>query len=140
MSWIKCHTSKHFHQNTSITVEITCNQIIERSDTYMYPYTFASSFPLNIRLIGHNNASISVKDMAYLTIDQESESEFNWAWIGFTIFTRIRGIIWHVNMNSLVIRNCKIMTTQLKSQIHVMFSSIAQNLEEHLEEIHFVHP
>ena len=108
------HMSKHFHQNTSITVAITCNQIIERSDTYMYPYMFASSFPLSIRLIGHNNASISVKDMAYLTIDQESESEFNLAWIGFTIFTRIRGIIWHVNMNSLVIHNCKIMTTQLK--------------------------
>ena len=58
--------SKNFHQNTSITVNITFNQIIK----YQHRYKFASSFPLSIRLIGHNNASIEVKNMSYLSISR----------------------------------------------------------------------
>ena len=106
--------SKNFHQNTSITVNITFNQIIK----YQHRYKFASSFPLSIRLIGHNNTSIEVKNMSYLVIYQEykSESEFNWAWIGFTIFKHIhpdiQKSITHINMNYLVIHNCKIMTIE----------------------------
>ena len=77
--------SKNFHQNTSITVNITFNQIIKLD----HHYRFASSFPLSIRLIGHNNTSIRVTNVAYPNISQESESEFNWTWIGFTIFSHL---------------------------------------------------
>ena len=105
------HMSKSFHQNTSITVDITCDQIIQRHD----PYKFASSFPLSVRLIGHNNASIVFDQFVFLVISQESYSEFNWAWIGFAInFTRhlpigVTSQLRHFNVNFLTIRSCKIM-------------------------------
>ena len=115
------NVSKKFHQNTSITVNIACNQIIERD----YQYNFTSSFPLSIRLIGHNNTSISFKKKFFsietldLTISQESKSEFNWAWIGFTISVTycsdigIFSQLGHLNMNTLAICNCKIMSIRL---------------------------
>ena len=112
------HMSKYFHQNTSITVNITCNQIIERYGPNRYLYRFASSFPLSIRLIGHNKARIAFKQVVYLTIDQESKGEFNLAWIGFTISAyyspfETTSVLRHEHMNSLTIFNCKIMTINL---------------------------
>ena len=111
------HMSKYFHQNTNVTVNVACNQSI--LFCYM-PYKFASSFPLSIRLIGHNNTSIVFKGRDCLTINQESESEFNWAWIGFTIFSFIApsnslrlSENTYENINSLTILNCKIRTTTL---------------------------
>ena len=106
--------SKNFHQNTSITVKIACSQIIESHD----PYKFASSFPLSVRLIGHNNISIVFKEIVHLTIVQESESEFKWAWIGFTIFAydvpfEITSVLRYENMNYLAVHNCKIVNTTL---------------------------
>ena len=73
-------------------------------------------FPLSTRLIGHNNASIEFDETVYLIIVQESFSEFNWAWIGFTIYTYTSGpsILWHENVNSLAIHNCIIITTKLQ--------------------------
>ena len=103
------HMSKTFDQSTSVTINIACNQFIEGYD----PYKFTSSFPLSIRLIGHNNASIVVQDIVYLVISQESKSEFNWVWIGVIIFTDSSPIhttsrLGSLNVNSLVIFNCKL--------------------------------
>ena len=106
--------SKHFYQNTSITVYITCNQIIE---LYSFePYKFVSSYPLSIRLIGHNNTSIAFKQIVLgcLIIAKASYSELDWAWIGFTFFTYsapfdTTSLLGHVNIDTLAICNCKIM-------------------------------
>ena len=104
--------SKGFHRNTSITVNITCNQIIKTRPHF----NFASSFPLSIRVIGHNNTSIVFKNFfSGLIITQKSKSKFNWAWIGFKIFTHylFPSSMDHTNMNSLLICNCKIMFLRL---------------------------
>ena len=99
--------SKNFHQSTSVTVDIACNQtVIKHPD----PYKFASSFPLSVRLIGHNNASIVLN---YNNLIILSENQFNWTWIGFTIFTYTYGVLLHENMDSFAIRNCEIMTIKL---------------------------
>ena len=98
--------SKNFHQSTSVTINIACNQIIESLD----PYKFTSSFPLSVRLIGHNNASIVLN---YNNLIILSENQFNWTWIGFTIFTYTYGVLLHENMDSFAMRNCKIMTIKL---------------------------
>ena len=83
--------SKNFHQSTSVTINITCNQIIES----MEPYKFTSSFPLSVRLLGHNNASIVLDYNNLIILSEESENQFNWTWIGFTIFTYTYGVLLH---------------------------------------------
>ena len=85
-----------------------------------YHYKFASFFPLSISLVGDNNTSIVFEELVYLTIEQQLASEFNWAWIDFTIihvyysFFDVTSRLWHINTNSLAIRNCKLIAFTLK--------------------------
>ena len=98
-----------FHQSTSITVNITCNQTIKTDSSYSFPkYHY-----LSVRIVSHNKAYIILNSSMEIIHYDPSYNNY-WAWIGVGFISSTNSSINHDSIKSLVILDCRIMKVDWK--------------------------
>ena len=97
-----------FYSDTFFTVNITCNQTIQKGSSFW----FSQNKFLSVRIIGQNKVYITLNSSMAIT-HYININNINWAWIGLVFFSGAEHTtlsILHGRLDSVTMFDCKIMT------------------------------